>query len=171
MTAHFWNSPSMFTHRHIPRYSHFTCSRLKELCPILLNLYKCCPYAHNIRLGLSRNGVGKWNWIKKNVPSVSINNKPVLVQLMAWRRTRAKSFTEPMMDWLTDACMRHSASMSKHVSYPFYFTKPQIKIYQLVNARFFAEDLPPMSYESDISWKSLIDRLVQVSNGLRTFLH
>ena len=38
---------------------------------------------------------------------------PQLVQIMAWRRTGAKSLSEPMTLFLTDAYLRHSVSMSK----------------------------------------------------------
>ena len=42
----------------------------------------------------------------KFVPKVRINNIPVLVQIMAWRRPGDKSLSEPMMDnLLTDICV------------------------------------------------------------------
>ena len=42
----------------------------------------------------------------------SIDNKPALVQIMAWHWTDIKPFSEPMMVYFTDAYMCHSASMS-----------------------------------------------------------
>ena len=36
-----------------------------------------------------------------------IDNKPVLVQVMVWRRTGDKPLPEPMMAQFTDAYMRH----------------------------------------------------------------
>ena len=35
------------------------------------------------------------------------NNKPALVQVMAWRRTDDKSLPEPMLTQFTDAYMQH----------------------------------------------------------------
>ena len=48
----------------------------------------------------------------KFVPKVPIDNKPALIQTMAWRLTWDKPLSEPKMSYLTDAYMRHSASMS-----------------------------------------------------------
>ena len=41
------------------------------------------------------------------VPRSPIDNKPALVQVMAWRRIGDKSLPEPMMAEFTDAYMRH----------------------------------------------------------------
>ena len=49
----------------------------------------------------------------KFVPKVRINNIPAMVQTMAWHRPGDKPLSEPMMVNLTDAYMRHSASMSE----------------------------------------------------------
>ena len=43
----------------------------------------------------------------KFVPRSPIDNKPALVQVMAWRRTGDKPLPEPMMAQFTDAYMRH----------------------------------------------------------------
>ena len=43
----------------------------------------------------------------KFVPKGSINNKPALVQVMAWRRTGDKPLPEAMLTQFTDAYMRH----------------------------------------------------------------
>ena len=48
----------------------------------------------------------------KFVPKGSINNKPALVQIMAWHQTGNKPLSEPMMAWFTDAYMHHSALIS-----------------------------------------------------------
>ena len=43
----------------------------------------------------------------KPVPGSPIDDKPALVQVMAWRRTGDKPLSEPMMPQFTDAYMRH----------------------------------------------------------------
>ena len=43
----------------------------------------------------------------KIVPMSLIDNKPVLVQVMVWRRTGDKPLTEIMLTQFTDAYMRH----------------------------------------------------------------
>ena len=48
----------------------------------------------------------------KFVPKVPIDDKPVLVQKMAWHRLGAKPLFEPMLPYFIDAYMAHSASMS-----------------------------------------------------------
>ena len=47
-------------------------------------------------------------WISlKSVPKSPIDNKPALVQVMAWCWTGDKSLIEPMLTLFTDAYMRH----------------------------------------------------------------
>ena len=48
----------------------------------------------------------------KFVPRSPIDNKPALVQVMAWRRTGAKSLPQPMLTQFTDAYMGHYGEMS-----------------------------------------------------------
>ena len=43
----------------------------------------------------------------KFVPRSAINNKPGLVQVMAWRRTGDKPLPELMLTQFTDVYMRH----------------------------------------------------------------
>ena len=43
----------------------------------------------------------------KFVPKGPIENKPALVQVMAWRRTGDKPLPEPLHTEFTDASMRH----------------------------------------------------------------
>ena len=43
----------------------------------------------------------------KFVPMSPVDNKPALVQVMAWRRTGDKPLPEPMITQFTDAYMRH----------------------------------------------------------------
>ena len=43
----------------------------------------------------------------KFAPGSPIDNKPALVQVMAWRRTGDKPLAEPMRTQFTDAYMRH----------------------------------------------------------------
>ena len=47
----------------------------------------------------------------KFVPQGPVDNIPVLVQIMAWRRSGDKPLSEPMMAKFNDSYMRHSASM------------------------------------------------------------
>ena len=47
----------------------------------------------------------------KFVPKGPINNIPELVQIMAWRQLGDKPLSEPVVVYITDAYMRHSASM------------------------------------------------------------
>ena len=37
----------------------------------------------------------------------AIDNKPALVQVMAWRKIGDKPLHEPIVTWFTDAYMRH----------------------------------------------------------------
>ena len=46
------------------------------------------------------------------VPNIPIDNKPALVQIMAWRRPGDKPLSEPMFPYFIDTYMRHSVSMS-----------------------------------------------------------
>ena len=48
----------------------------------------------------------------KFVPMNPIDNKPALVQVMAWRRIGDKPLPEPVMAQFTDAYMRHYGEMS-----------------------------------------------------------
>ena len=48
----------------------------------------------------------------KFVPRSPIDNKPALVQAMAWRRTGNKPLPEPMLAQFLDAYMRHEGEMS-----------------------------------------------------------
>ena len=48
----------------------------------------------------------------KYVPRSPIDNKPALVQVIAWRRTGDKPLPEPMMNQFSDAYMRHQGEMS-----------------------------------------------------------
>ena len=47
-------------------------------------------------------------WISlKFVPTGPINNRPALVQVMAWRRTGNKPLPEPTLTQFTDAYMQY----------------------------------------------------------------
>ena len=48
----------------------------------------------------------------KFVPKVQINNKPAMVQIMAWHREGDKPLSDPMLAKFTDQYMCHIASMS-----------------------------------------------------------
>ena len=54
----------------------------------------------------------------KIIPKSPIDNKPSLVQVMAWRRKGDKPLPELMLTQVTDAYMRHSGKMS---SWCYYF--------------------------------------------------
>ena len=43
----------------------------------------------------------------KIFPRTTIDNKPALVQVMAWRRTGDKPLPEPMLTYFTDVYMQH----------------------------------------------------------------
>ena len=43
--------------------------------------------------------------LRKFVPNCLIDNKPVLIQVMAWRRTGDKPLSEPWLAEFTDACV------------------------------------------------------------------
>ena len=60
----------------------------------------------------------KWIFLNENVrimiqsslrfvPKSPIDNKPALVQVMAWRQTGHKLLPEPMLTQFTDAYMQH----------------------------------------------------------------
>ena len=48
----------------------------------------------------------------KFVPRIPIDDKPALVQVMAWRPTDDKPLPEPKMTQFTDVYMRHKEGMS-----------------------------------------------------------
>ena len=48
----------------------------------------------------------------KFVPSSPVDNKPALLQVMAWRRRSDKPLSEPMLTQFTVAFMRHKGEMS-----------------------------------------------------------
>ena len=48
----------------------------------------------------------------KIVPRSPIDNKPALVQVLAWCREGDKPFPEPMLTHFTDANMPHSGTMN-----------------------------------------------------------
>ena len=63
------------------------------------NNFKCIFLNENDRIPI---------WISlKFVPRSSVDNKPVLVQVMAWHRIGDKPLSEPMLTRFTDAYMRH----------------------------------------------------------------
>ena len=50
--------------------------------------------------------------IEISLKFVLIDNKPVLVRVMAWRRTGDKLLSEPVLTQFTDGFMRHNGEMS-----------------------------------------------------------
>ena len=53
----------------------------------------------------------------KFVPRSPIDNRPALIQIMAWHRTGYKPLFELMLTQVTDAYMRHSASLLSDGNY------------------------------------------------------
>ena len=68
------------------------------------NIFKCILFNKNVLISIIIS--------LKFVPKVAIDNKPALVQIMAWRLTGNKSLSEPMMAKFTDTYMHHRVSMS-----------------------------------------------------------
>ena len=56
---------------------------------------------------LNKNGRIPIQISLKFVPRSPIDNKPALVQAMAWRRTGDKPLPEPVITQFTDAYMQH----------------------------------------------------------------
>ena len=69
------------------------------------DIFKCIFYNENLWISIRIS--------LKFVPKVPIDNKPALVQIMAWRQTGDKPLSEPMMAYFTDVFMRHMALMSR----------------------------------------------------------
>ena len=63
------------------------------------DIFRCIFMNENICI-LIRNSL-------KFVPWRPINNKPALVQVLAWRQTGDKPLPEPMLNQFTDAYMGH----------------------------------------------------------------
>ena len=63
------------------------------------NIFKCIFFNENARISIQIS--------LKFVPNGPIDNKPALVQVMAWRRTGDKPLPEPMLTQFIDAYMRH----------------------------------------------------------------
>ena len=73
---------------------------LEKMAAILADdIFKCIFLNQNYRILIQIS--------LKFVPRSPIDNKPALVQVMAWRRTGDKSLPEPMLAQFTDAYMRH----------------------------------------------------------------
>ena len=63
------------------------------------DIFKCISMNEDVRIAIQIS--------LKSVPKGSTDNKPALVQVMAWRRTGDKPLSEAMLTQFTDACMRH----------------------------------------------------------------
>ena len=55
---------------------------------------------------LKENGINSIQISLNFVPRSSIDNKPALVQIVAWRWIGDKPLSAPMLTWFTDAYMR-----------------------------------------------------------------
>ena len=69
------------------------------MAAILADIFKCIFFNENDMIPIQIS--------LKFVASSPIDNKPALVQVMAWRRIGDKPLPEPMMAQFTDAYMRH----------------------------------------------------------------
>ena len=79
---------------------HLTHLPLDKMAAILADdIFKC--------IFLNENDIIPIQISLKFVPRSPIDNKPALVQVMAWRRIGDKPLPEPMMAQFTDAYMRH----------------------------------------------------------------
>ena len=73
---------------------------LNKMAAILADdIFKCIFLNQNYRILIQIS--------LKCVPRSQIDNKPAMVQVMAWRRTGDKPLPEPMLAQFTDAYMRH----------------------------------------------------------------
>ena len=73
---------------------------LDKMAVILANnIFKCIFLNENVRIAIHIS--------LTFVPKGSIDNRPALVQIMAWRWTGDKPLSEPMLAQLTYAYMRH----------------------------------------------------------------
>ena len=69
------------------------------------NIFKCIFLNENDRIPITIS--------LKYAHRSPIDNKPALVQVMAWRQTGDKPLSDPMMTQSTEAYICHSASMSQ----------------------------------------------------------
>ena len=73
---------------------------LDKMAAILAdNIFKCIFLIENVRILIQIS--------LKFVPKGSIDNKPVLVQIMAWRQTGPKPLPEAMLTQFINPYMRH----------------------------------------------------------------
>ena len=84
--------------------SQLTRLPLDKMAIVADDSFKCILFNENCRI-LIRISL-------KFVPRNPIDNKPALVQEMAWRRRGAKALPEPVLTKFTDANMRYWGEMS-----------------------------------------------------------
>ena len=73
---------------------------LDEMAAILAHdFFNCIFFKENVRIPIQIS--------LKYVPRGPIDNRPALVQVMAWRRTGDKPILGPKMNQFNDAYMRH----------------------------------------------------------------
>ena len=77
------------------------CLTPRDEIPIILagDIFKCIFLNENDSIPISIS--------LKSVPRSPIDNKPALVQVIAWLQTGDKPLSEPMMTHLTTAYMQH----------------------------------------------------------------
>ena len=89
----FW-SPEVL---HALQLTHLPLDKMAAILPD--DIFKC--------ISLNENDIIPIQISLKFVPKSPIDNKPALVQAMAWRWTRDKPLPEPMLAQFPDACMQH----------------------------------------------------------------
>ena len=73
---------------------------LDKMAAILADdIFKCIFVIESVRISIQIS--------LKSVPKGSMDNKPALVQVMAWHQTGDKPLPEAMLTQFTDAYMRH----------------------------------------------------------------
>ena len=78
---------------------HFNSSPLDKMAAVLADdIFKCIFLNENDRISIQTS--------LKFIPRSPIDNKPALVQVMAWRRIGDKPLPELMLTQFTDAYMR-----------------------------------------------------------------
>ena len=97
----------------------------KNVYIIWISSYNILTHLHLDKIAaILADDISKWTFLNKNdriptlislkfIPKSPVDNKPTLVQVIAWCRTGDKPLPEPMMTNSTDAYMRHWGEMDE----------------------------------------------------------
>ena len=91
---------------------HINTMRLRQNYRHFADIFKCIFFIENL-----------WIWITISLKFVSnfwIDNKPELVEIMAWCQTDDKQLPEPVMVWFTDAYMLLSLNELINFRFPIF---------------------------------------------------